>query len=135
MYTNRVFGTAKYVLFIEVSLFQGVLNEGFHCTCISTLGLTDIQINVQYIHVHCSLFKAAEVIVNNRILHLSFLYCTSLHTICSTLLYMYTFLYIHVQCTYMYTYVHVLVYTCTCIYVPGYNLLLKNCIAATAIQP
>ena len=31
MYTKRVFGTAKCVLFIEVSLFQGVLNEGFHC--------------------------------------------------------------------------------------------------------
>ena len=30
MYTNRVFGTAKCVLFIEVSLFQGVLNKGFH---------------------------------------------------------------------------------------------------------
>ena len=25
MYTDRVFGTAKCVLFIEVSLFQGVL--------------------------------------------------------------------------------------------------------------
>ena len=31
MYTNRVFGTAKSVLFIEIPLFQGVLiNEGFH---------------------------------------------------------------------------------------------------------
>ena len=30
MYTNRVFGTAKF-LFIEVSSFQGVLNKGFHC--------------------------------------------------------------------------------------------------------
>ena len=32
MYTNRVFGTAKCVLFIEVSLhvFQGVLNKGLH---------------------------------------------------------------------------------------------------------
>ena len=28
MYTNGVFGTAKCVLFIEVSLFQGVLNVG-----------------------------------------------------------------------------------------------------------
>ena len=35
MYTNRVFGTAKCVLFNEVSLFQGVLNEGFHCTQVS----------------------------------------------------------------------------------------------------
>ena len=38
MYTNRVFGTVKYVLFIDVSSFQGVLNKGFHCitaiTCI-----------------------------------------------------------------------------------------------------
>ena len=32
MYTNKVFGTAKYVLFIEVSLFQGVLIKRFHCT-------------------------------------------------------------------------------------------------------
>ena len=32
MYTNRVFGTAKCVLFIYVSLhvFQGVLNEVFN---------------------------------------------------------------------------------------------------------
>ena len=29
MYTNGVFGTAKCVLFIEVSLFQGVLNKGY----------------------------------------------------------------------------------------------------------
>ena len=29
MYTNRVFGTAKSALFIEVSSFQGVLNKGF----------------------------------------------------------------------------------------------------------
>ena len=28
MHTNRVFGTAKCVLFIEVSSFQGVLNKG-----------------------------------------------------------------------------------------------------------
>ena len=34
MYTNRVFGTAKCVLFIEVSSFQGVLNERFHCIII-----------------------------------------------------------------------------------------------------
>ena len=40
MYTNRVFGTAKCVLIIEVSLFQGVLIEGFHCT--------------SYIHVHAT---------------------------------------------------------------------------------
>ena len=33
MYTNnRVFGTAKCVLFIEVSSFQGVLNKGFYCS-------------------------------------------------------------------------------------------------------
>ena len=31
MYTNRVFGTVKCVLFIEVSPFQDVLNKGFHC--------------------------------------------------------------------------------------------------------
>ena len=29
MYTNRVFGVVKCVLFIEVSSFQGVLNQGF----------------------------------------------------------------------------------------------------------
>ena len=34
MGTNRVFGTAKCVHFIEVSSFQGVLNKGFHCTYI-----------------------------------------------------------------------------------------------------
>ena len=32
MYTNVVFGTAKTVLYIEVSLFQSVLIEGFHCS-------------------------------------------------------------------------------------------------------
>ena len=32
MCTNRVFGTAKCVLFIEVSSFQGVLIKWFHCT-------------------------------------------------------------------------------------------------------
>ena len=33
MYANRVFGTAKCVLFIDVCPhFRGVLNEGFHCT-------------------------------------------------------------------------------------------------------
>ena len=31
MYTNRVFGTAKCVLFIKMSLFHGVLNGGVHC--------------------------------------------------------------------------------------------------------
>ena len=30
MYTNRVFGTVKCVLFIEVSSFQGALNKGYH---------------------------------------------------------------------------------------------------------
>ena len=30
MYTNRLF--EKSVLFIDVSLFQGVLNKGFHCS-------------------------------------------------------------------------------------------------------
>ena len=29
MHTNRVFGTVKYVLFIELSSFQGLLNKGF----------------------------------------------------------------------------------------------------------
>ena len=32
MYINSVFGTVKCVVFIEVSLFQGVLIKGFHCT-------------------------------------------------------------------------------------------------------
>ena len=32
MYRNKVFGTAKSVLFIEVSSFQGVLNMGLHCS-------------------------------------------------------------------------------------------------------
>ena len=32
MYTNRVFGTAKYVLFIEASSFQAVLNKRFPST-------------------------------------------------------------------------------------------------------
>ena len=32
MYTNRVFGTAKCVLFIKVSSFQCVLINGSHCT-------------------------------------------------------------------------------------------------------
>ena len=32
MYTNRVFGTAKCVLFIEVSSSQGVLNKRHTCT-------------------------------------------------------------------------------------------------------
>ena len=31
MYTNVVFGTSKTVIYIEVSLFQNVLIEGFHC--------------------------------------------------------------------------------------------------------
>ena len=31
MYTDRVFGTAKCILFIKVSSFQGVLNKGFDC--------------------------------------------------------------------------------------------------------
>ena len=32
LYTNMAFGTAKSVLFIEMSSFQGVLIiEGFHC--------------------------------------------------------------------------------------------------------
>ena len=30
-YTNVAFGIAKTVLYIEVSLFQSVLIEGFHC--------------------------------------------------------------------------------------------------------
>ena len=34
MYTNRVFGTAIRVLFIEVSLFQDVMNKRFHCRMI-----------------------------------------------------------------------------------------------------
>ena len=34
MYTNRVFGTAKCVLFIKVSSFQDVLND--YTTCIYT---------------------------------------------------------------------------------------------------
>ena len=34
MYTNRVFGTAKCVLFIEVSLFQGVSINVF-CTVLA----------------------------------------------------------------------------------------------------
>ena len=34
MYTDRVFGTVKCVLFIEVSSFQGVLIHTFiHCVC------------------------------------------------------------------------------------------------------
>ena len=39
MYTNRVFGTVKCVLFIEVSSFQGVLIKGFrHCKgCVCSL--------------------------------------------------------------------------------------------------
>ena len=37
MYTNRVFGTAKCVLFIEVSLFHGVVMKGALCTCIMDL--------------------------------------------------------------------------------------------------
>ena len=36
MYTSRVFGTAKSVPFIEVSLFQGVLNKGFPCIHVYT---------------------------------------------------------------------------------------------------
>ena len=35
MYTNRVFGTAKCVLFIKVSLFQDVLNKGSYCSVFS----------------------------------------------------------------------------------------------------
>ena len=41
MYTNRVFGTAKCVLFIEVSLFQDVLNKGSTVdTSESVIGIT-----------------------------------------------------------------------------------------------
>ena len=36
MYTNRVLGTAKCVLFIEVSSFQDVLNKGLHCIHVYT---------------------------------------------------------------------------------------------------
>ena len=46
MYTNRVFGTAKcvlfIVLFIEVASFQGVINK-----------VTDLQNSVQYIVDKC----------------------------------------------------------------------------------
>ena len=35
MYANRVFGTAKCVLFIEVSLFKDVLNKAFSCVLFS----------------------------------------------------------------------------------------------------
>ena len=37
MYTNRVFGTEKCVLFIEVTSFQGVLNKRFHCIYVHVL--------------------------------------------------------------------------------------------------
>ena len=47
MYTNRVFGTAKCVLFIEVSLFQGVLNE-FHCS-------------IEYIYVQCHVYISCAI--------------------------------------------------------------------------
>ena len=53
MYTHRVFGTAKCVLFIEVSLFQGVLNKGFHCIRIY-LGL------LVYVHIHKQLQSDGE---------------------------------------------------------------------------
>ena len=32
MYTYRVFGTARWVLFIKVSLFQVVPNKTFNCS-------------------------------------------------------------------------------------------------------
>ena len=34
MYTNRVFGTAKCVLFVKVSSFHSVPIKGFHCTAL-----------------------------------------------------------------------------------------------------
>ena len=39
MYTNRVFGTAKCVLFVEVSSFQGVLSKGFHSIYIEDINV------------------------------------------------------------------------------------------------
>ena len=43
MYTNRVFGTVKCVLFIEVSSFQGVLIKGFRCCKRCVCSLTEDQ--------------------------------------------------------------------------------------------
>ena len=41
MYT-RVFGTAKTVLYIEVSLFQSVLIEGFHCIPVPRVNIVHV---------------------------------------------------------------------------------------------
>ena len=46
MYTNRVFGTAKCVLFIEVSSFHGVLIKGAHCIYIYNGPLVTVALTV-----------------------------------------------------------------------------------------
>ena len=65
MYTNRMFGTAKYVyvLFIEASLFQGVLNKGFHIHVYRNTGAfvnTGIQVAKQLNRQCCATVKTVE---------------------------------------------------------------------------
>ena len=56
---NRVFGMDKCILFIEVSSFQGVLNEGSHCMSRAKANMyiqthKQYRAKLMYIHyVHC----------------------------------------------------------------------------------
>ena len=67
MYTNRVFGTAICVLFIEVSSFQSALIKGvplYMCMYIHVLPPPMIMIIDVHVHVHCT------NVSRNSILHI-----------------------------------------------------------------
>ena len=54
MYTNRVFGTAKCALFIEVSSFRGVLSKGVIHLHIKHVNFTrDHEKDCEYAPVRC----------------------------------------------------------------------------------
>ena len=93
MYTDRVFGTAKCVHFIEVSSLQSVINKGFHCTytsnthenqicvcnAVHTLTSGSFAVHVHtHIHVHYTrlLYTYMYIIFLTRTKTKSVMHCT-----------------------------------------------------------